>query len=268
MAWTCSYKPRGVDSGNRKRFAPRSVTIGNQETHSPEAARTVAHALKGQAKAGGDPAAERRAKITVAAERRALTMDRLVNDYINTIPKRPKLRGGGTIPAKHAIEEISHAKAAVASMGAGSKPVSDIDAADLRLMLRADPEHPNAARHRFGAMRRFFDWCQDERLLNVNACSMIAKARRPKAPASRSEYLKLGEPARLWKVVGEVKGLEDVHRDLIRFPIAVPCRRGEASRMDCQHVDLEASIWSQPGRLTKNRDNHRLHLHPLAACRT
>jgi integrase len=34
--------------------------------------------------------------------------------------------------------------------------------------------------------------------------------------------------------------------------------------MDWRHVDLRAGIWSQPGRLTKNRDDHRLHLHPLA----
>jgi integrase len=34
--------------------------------------------------------------------------------------------------------------------------------------------------------------------------------------------------------------------------------------MDWQHVDLQAGIWSQPGRLTRNRDSHRLHLHPLA----
>jgi integrase len=34
--------------------------------------------------------------------------------------------------------------------------------------------------------------------------------------------------------------------------------------MDWQHVDLRSSTWSQPGHLTKNRDAHRLHLHPLA----
>lgn len=111
-------------------------------------------------------------------------------------------------------EEISHTKAAVVVMRAGNKPVSDIDAADLRLLLRADPEHPNAARHRFGAISRFFDWCQDEGLLKVNPCSMIAKARRPKAPASRSEFLKPAELARLWKLVGHhLNGLNDGEND-------------------------------------------------------
>jgi integrase len=264
MAWTYSYKPRGVDAATGKRFASRSVTIGNPETHSPEAARAAANALKGQAKAGGDPAADRRAKIAARAERLGRTTGRLLADYIKTIAMRPKLRGSGRISAKHASEEISHTKAAVAAMRVGNKAVSDIDAADLRLLLRADPEHPNAARHRFGAISRFFDWCQDEGLLKVNPCSMIAKARRPRAPVSRSEYLKLDQLARLWKVAGAAEGLGDVHRDLIRFLVAIPCRRGEATWMDWQHVDLQACIWSQPGRLTKNRDSHRLHLHRLA----
>jgi Phage integrase family len=48
------------------------------------------------------------------------------------------------------------------------------------------------------------------------------------------------------------------------FLITVPCRRGEAARMDWAQVDLAAAEWRQPGRLTKNRDPHRLHLHPLA----
>jgi integrase len=55
-----------------------------------------------------------------------------------------------------------------------------------------------------------------------------------------------------------------VHRDFVRMLIAIPCRRGEAATLDWGHVDLTAATWSQPGHLTKNREAHRLHLHPLA----
>lgn len=189
MAWSYSYKPRGMDPTTGKRFASQSVTIGNQKTHSPDGARAAANILKGQAKAGVDPAAERKAKIAADADRRGRTMVRLVAEFIKAIPQRSKLRGRGIISAKHAAEEISHVKAAVAAMGASDKPVADIGAGDLRLLLRADPEHPNAARHRFGAISRFFDWCLDEGVLKANPCTMIAKDRRPKAPASRAEYL-------------------------------------------------------------------------------
>ena len=35
MAWSYSYKPRGLDPATDKRFATKSLTLGNPETHSP-----------------------------------------------------------------------------------------------------------------------------------------------------------------------------------------------------------------------------------------
>jgi len=70
------------------------------------------------------------------------------------------------------------------------------------------------------------------------------------------------ELARLWEAAD---GLDEaVWRDFARFLIAMPCRRGEAAAMDWSHVDLDAAEWRQPSHLTKNREAHRLHLHPLA----
>jgi integrase len=266
MTWTYSYKPRGVDSRTGKRWGSRSVTIGNPDKESPDDARAEAGRLKGHAKAGNDPAAERKAKIAAASEARSRTLDRIVEDYVKEIPKRAKMRGKGRISDGHAREEASHVRAAVVAMQAGAKPIGAIDGADLRKLLRAHPEHPNAARHRFGAINRFFDWCIDERLLVTNPCTIVARSRRPRAPASRADYLKLNELAQLWHAVGNAEGLEEVHRDLVRFLIAVPCRRGEATHMEWQHVDLDVVAWSQPGHTTKNGDPHRLHLHPMALC--
>jgi integrase len=44
----------------------------------------------------------------------------------------------------------------------------------------------------------------------------------------------------------------------------VPCRRGEAARLDWSHLDLAMAEWRQPSHMTMNRDPHRLHLHVLA----
>jgi integrase len=57
---------------------------------------------------------------------------------------------------------------------------------------------------------------------------------------------------------------EPVWRDVVRFLIAVPCRRSEATRLDWSHLDLAAAEWRQPDYMTKNRDPHRLRMHPLA----
>ena len=264
MIWRFDYKPRGADPTTGKRFPSQSVTIGTPESHSPDDARAAAGAFKGKARAGADPAAERKAMLAEAAKRRGQTLDRLVEDYVKALPKRPKLRGNGTISPKHAAEEAARVKVAVAAMKAGGKPVTEVGATELRALLRSDPTHPQAVRHRFGAMSRFFDWCQDEGLLQANPCTMIAKTRRPKPPQSRAHFLRPPELARLWKVAETAEGLEPVHRDLIRFLIAVPCRRGEAAKMEWQHINLDAATWELAGHMTKNGDPHRLHLHPLA----
>ena len=261
MSWVYTYKPRGVDPSTRKRFATKSITIGNPETHSPDHARTAANELKGKAKAGFDPATDRRAGIEEAADRRGRTVDRLASEYAGVLPSRRRFRGPGLIATSFAKEEISHVRAAVMAMGAGRKPIKEVDVADIRTLLRADPEHPNAARHRFAAIGRFFDWCHDEGMLLTNPCALIAKTRRPRAPASRAYCLPMPELAALWRAA---EALPSVHRDFVRMLIAIPCRRGEAAALDWGHVDLSSAMWSQPGHLTKNREAHRLHLHPVA----
>lgn len=264
MAWRFEYKPRGVDPLTGKRFPTRSLTLGNPETHSPDAARAAANKHKGEAKAGADPAEERRRAVAAAAARRARTVARLVDSYAEALPSRPKLRGVGTISASHAADELAHVRAAVAAMRAEDRPVAEIGDRELRDLLAACAAKPATARHRFGALSRFFDWCQEERHVPVNPCALLAKRWRPGAPQPRQEYLRPVELAQLWKAAGEVEGLAPVHRDLIRFLIAVPCRRGEAASMDWRHVNLPAREWTQPGAMTKNGDPHRLHLPPLA----
>lgn len=264
MTWSYSYKPRGLDPVTGRRFATRSVTVGNPETHDPKAARAAANALKGQAATGANPAEDRRAAISAAAEQRGRTVDRLVEDYAIALPKRAKLRGSGRVSTDYAARELGRVKAAVADMKASGKTVSEITDKDVRALLRATAAEPGAARHRFGALSRFMDWCRDEGLVTVNPCLAIGKDRRPKPIPARQHFLPVADLAALWKAAGEAEGLEAVHRDFLRFLVAVPCRRTEAATLDWAHLDLEAGVWTQPGMLTKNGDAHRLHLHALA----
>jgi integrase len=264
MIWRFDYKPRGSDPGTGKRFASQSITIGTPESHSPDEARIAAGSLKGQAKAGVDLARDRRAKIAAGVERRARTLDRLVEDYVKVLPMRPRLCGAGKLSAGYAEAEANRVRAAVTNMGAGSKGVADVDAADLRALLRATAAQPGAARHRFGALSRFFDWCRDEGLLSVNPCLLVGKDRRPKPVPARQDYLRPEALADLWKAAGEAEKLDTVHRDYIRFLIAMPCRRTEAATLEWTHLDIDKREWVQPGGLTKNGEAHRLHLHPLA----
>jgi integrase len=264
MTWRFDYKPRGVDAATGKRFASQSVTIGSPETHSPDDARDAAGQHRGQAKAGLDPAEQRRLAIATTVEKRSRTTDRLVEEYAKALPKRSKLRGSGKASPDYVNREVGRVKAAMGDMKAWGRSVVDLTDKDVRTLLRASADQPGAARHRFGALSRFFDWCRDERLIPANPCLTIGKDRRPKPIPARQHFLPLPDLAALWKAAADAEGLEPVHRDFLRFLIAVPCRRTEAATLDWSHIVLDGAQWTQPGALTKNGDAHRLHLHPLA----
>ncbi|QYU68211.1 hypothetical protein J4558_25830 [Leptolyngbya sp. 15MV] len=147
-------------------------------------------------------------------------------------------------------------------MKAGDKAAADLAPADLRGLLKAEAIRSAVARHRFGAVSRFLDWCMDEGHARLNVCAQIGKAKRPKAPAARNRFLTPAQVAVLWKAAERMA--LPVHRDFTRFLLAVPCRRNEAARTDWAHLDLAAGIWAQPDKLTKNGDPHRFHLPALA----
>ena len=265
MAWRFEYKPRGVDPLTGKRFASRSMVLGNPASLSPDGARDVANKLKGEAKTGSDPAAQKKAKLAVDARKRAGTMKRLLDMYERALPSRPKLRGGhGTLSAGAVAEELSHTSAAIITMNAQDKSADAISGADIKRMLELLADKPATARHRFGALSRFYDWAQDEGHVAANPCAQLAKARRPRPPRPRPVFHSPTQLAQLWQAINAADGLHQVHRDLLHFLIVVPCRRGEATGMQWGDIDLAGKVWAQSGTQTKNGDPHRFHLPPSA----
>jgi integrase len=261
MTWTYSYRPRGKDAETGRRPATQSVTLGNPATHTPDEARGAAARVKGAAKTGADPAAERKAQAQAAQRQRARTTQRLLDAYTAALPHRPKMRGTGLPSPRHVREELAQVAAALDAMDVRDTPAAEVTTQHIRRLLDGLGKHPVTARARFGALNRFLDWALDRGDLTANPCAAIARSRRPRAQPSRTHHLPASDLAKLWNAA---EGLTAHGRDLARFLIAVPCRRGEAASMDWSHVDLDAACWSQPSQLTKNGDPHRLHLHGLA----
>jgi integrase len=257
QTWSVEYRPRGADLETGKRFPTRSVTIGTPATHSPDSALAEALKIKGATKTGKDPAAERRATIAEAARARSATVERAVSDYLATLPTKEK-KGGGRISERWAAEQEYHLRGAVAALGIAASPVESVDVATVRRL-----QHGPAYRHRFGTLSRFLDWAVHEERLSANPCSSIGRAYRPAAGGKRERTPTLKEIATIWRAV-EVALDASVFRDLIRFAICIPARRGEIINLDWRHLDLEEQVWRQPSRLTKNREPHELRLHPLA----
>jgi integrase len=261
MTWSYAYRPRGTDPVTGRRWPNRTVTLGNPASHSPDDARAEANRIKGQAVAGGDPAAERKARAADEQRKRGSTLQRLLDDYARGLSRRPKLRGTGLPSPEYVADEVAHTRQALADMKAEDMPAANLTDAELRRLLGM-AGGVTTARKRFGALSRFLDWCQDAGHIQANPCALISRSRRPKAPQARSHYLTTAELARLWEAAGRLR--EPVWRDLARFLIVVPCRRGEAAALDWSHLDIVAAEWRQPGHMTKNRDPHRLYLHALA----
>lgn len=259
MRWEYAYRPRGTDPVTKRRWPNKTMTLGNPASLSPDDARIEANRIKGQAASGADPATEKKAAAEAARQKRSNTLGKLAEEYGKSLPKRSKLRGSGTPSPRYVAEELAQLDLALDDMDAEELAPTDLDADRIRRLLGGDGSNPRA---RFGALHRFCDWLQDAGHLQVNPCIQIARSRRPRAPQARSHYLTPPELARLWHAADELR--EPVWRDIARFLIAVPCRRGEAARLEWSHVDLDAAEWRQPGKMTKNRDPHRLHLHPLA----
>lgn len=265
MSWRFEYRPRGIDPVSGLRFASRSIVLGNPSSLSPDTARDAANKLKGEAKAGSDPSAERKAKLAEDARRRAATLDRLLDNYERVLPSRPKLRGGhGVLSPRAVAEEIAHTRAAIKAMNALEKPVAAVGAADVKLMVECFADKPATARHRFGALSRFFDWAQDEGHISLNPCGQLGKARRPRPPKPRPVFHTAKQLGELWRAISNADGLLEVHRDLLHFLIVIPCRRGEATQLQWQDLSVEDAIWTQLGAITKNGDPHRFFLPPLA----
>ncbi|MDR3529794.1 MAG: integrase arm-type DNA-binding domain-containing protein [Rhodopila sp.] len=262
MVWTYAYRPRGTDPRTGRRWPNKAFTLGNPATHSPDDARAEANKIKGQAAAGGDPSAEKKARAAEDRRKRGATLKRLLDDYETALPGRPKMRGHGLPSAKYVAEEVAQARQSLSIMEAEDMPAADLSDAEVRKLLRRPSDGAAIARARFGALSRFMDWCQDAGHIKTNPCVLISRARRPKAPPARSHYLSPADLMRLWEAADRLR--EPVWRDLARLLIVVPCRRGEAARVEWSHIDLAAAEWRQPSHMTKNQDPHRLHLHRLA----
>lgn len=261
MTWTYAYRPRGKDIATGRRWPNKTITLGNPETHSPDDARAEANRINGHAAAGADPAADRKARAEARRRERSATLGRLVDSYARALPRRPKMRGAGLPSPAYVAIELAQVKLALQVIDAENTPAAELTVDHVRRLTAEGGDGANA-RARFGALNRFMDWCQDASHIKVNPCALIGRARRPRAPQARAHYLTPAELARLWEAAGRVR--HPVWRDFARFLIAVPCRRGEAAWLDWSHIDLAAAEWRQPGHMTKNRDQHRLHLHPMA----
>lgn len=235
--------------------------IGTFPAMAVKEARKKARSLRAAVDDGRDPSKDREAEREAERAARAAPVELLAESYAKALPGRPSLRGSGAISAAHAAAEADAVKRAIARMDLEGRPVSEVTATDLLGLLRLEASRPATARMMFSAFGRFMEWCREGKHISANPCEAVPRAKRPKPPPARRRVVALADLARIWRAAGV---LPAPLGDLARLLVAVPVRRGEAARLAWQDVNLAEGVWTLPGAITKNGDQHSIALPPLA----
>jgi integrase len=158
---------------------------------------------------------------------------------------------------KHQREEIGRTRLTLKQGGLSDLLPEEITPPMVELALAACS--PNARRNRFGALDRFLRWCLRGTGI-VAATAGFASFEKPAAPPARTRVLAGAELAAIWQAADRAPSRTAT--DIVRFLIAVPCRRGEAAGMRWADIDLVNRVWHQP--TSKNGDPHDFPLNERA----
>jgi integrase len=228
-----------------------NVTLGAHGQMTCEQARDLATHMLGKARAGIDPAHERRAARRAEHDRRtAPTMSDLAERYL-TEHAQPKKRPGSVRADKSLIKTI-------VLPALGRKRVADVTHADIERLHRSHRESPYAANRAVALLSKMFSLAVRWDLRGDSPCKGIERFQEVK----RQRYLTPAELQRLAAALQRRKG--DVTASAIAFLLLTGCRRGEALSARWRDFDLEQGIWIKPGATTKRRTDHRLPLSPAA----
>ena len=120
-------------------------------------------------------------------------------------------------------------------MEMSDQPPASIAEDSIKDLLQLHRDRPATARHRFGAMSRFLDFLQDQKVIQFNPAQSVSKKRRPKPPAPRSTFYDAEVLNKLWN---PEQPLKDVYLRYLRFLITTPLRAKEAAELTVGQISL------------------------------
>ena len=162
----------------------RRFTIGKHGTLTPDGARKIAEGLAQQAAGGVDP---QRDKVTKARQAVDFAFDKYASRFVDDClkVKWPASHGGGEAHLRlHAIPVL------------GSKPLTDIDRADIRAVLKLVRKQVATASYLLAVLRRLFRWAVSEGDL---VRSPMEGMEPPLLPKKRDRVLDDAELVVIWK---------------------------------------------------------------------
>ena len=220
---------------------PVRVVLGKYPSLSLAAARKQAGAALADLAAGIHPRERARALQTAEAQRKAVTVDHVVEEFASRHLSRK--RTGHVVGQLLRRELVSRW---------GGRPITDINRADVIGMVEAIGDRsPSAARQTWLYTTRLFGWAlsRDVYGLTASPCERIRVADLIGSPKPRERVLDPGELRAIWQITAAGEFPFD---PFVRLLLLLGCRRGELAGMRRDELDLAAGLWHLSGDRTKN----------------
>jgi integrase len=225
----------------------RRYTIGRHGSITPDAARKEAERLSLQTAQGHDP---QQAKVSKARQ----SIDLAFKDYADRfVDECLKVRWKSSYAGGEAHLRL-YAKPVL-----GSKPLPDIDRADIRAVLKPVRHKVATASYLYAVLRRLFRWAVSEGDLKV---SPLDGMEPPPLPSKRERFLSDPELVLVWNASDK---LGYPFGPLVRLLILTGARREEVAALDWSELDHKAKLWALPSERSKNSTAASFPLSPLAA---
>ena len=244
-----------VTKAGRKQWVQRiayngkrhDIGLGSYSLISLAEARDTAWNNRKQAKAGGDPLADKRkAQIPTFQDATMQTYEAL----------KPRWRNGKhtknwiQIMTKYAIPVI------------GSRPIDQLGREDvLRILTPLWTKRPETARRLRQKMRAVFRWAQAHGFIENNPAGEGIDGALPKQPAIKEHFraLHYRDVAGALDTI-EASGASIAAKLALRMLILTAARSGEIRGAEWQEIDLENRAWEIPASRMKSTRPHRIPL--------
>jgi len=248
--------------------ATRKITIGEHDGQlwNLTRARAAARKLLGAVDAGGDPVAERTAKLeaqrremaaaSAAEAAAAAEAEARERDRFEVVVERYAVSSLSRKRSGHEVARMLRRDPVAAWRGRQIGQIRRVHVAEL--LEQIGGRSPATARLTYAALRSLFVFCIERELIENSPCDHL---RAPRRPAARDRVLSDDELATVWR---GAEGLGFPFGMVFKLMMLTAQREAEVAGMAWHELDLITAVWTIPRQRTKNGVEHAVDLSPEA----
>lgn len=224
----------------------KTFTLGRfGEALTVDQARRQVVVLKGQIKAGLDPAGEKKAREQV--QRGARTIAAVSHDFLASHGRHLKTRSLVEYRNAFRLHIVPHL---------GIKTVRDLSRADVRRMHEGMAAYPVQANRTLQVLSAFMNWCIEGELRPESSGNPVSRVRRY-SEEPRKRYLAPSEFAAIGDAIRncfESQTIDPWQAGIFRCLLLTGMRRGELQFLRWEHVNFDRRVFALPDSKVGARD--------------